>query len=177
MGVVGTALTEPEQRPGIRRALIAALAGGLAAGTVDVFAASLIYHAPPDVILRAIASGLLGKASFQGGWESAAIGLGSQWLISVCAAAVYVAAATRFPVLLQHALRFGPPFGAGVFIVMHTVVVPLSKANPALPHPLPLAEDFAANMLFGLIIALAAKKLLYRESAAQSAGAAYKRPR
>jgi hypothetical protein len=150
----------------MRRALIAALAGGLAAGTVDVFAASLIYHAPPDVILRAIASGLLGKASFQGGFESAAVGLGSQWLISVCAAAVYVTAARRFPVLLRHALRFGPPFGAGVFIVMHTVVVPLSRANPNLPHPLPLTEDFVANMLFGLIIALSAKKLLYRGSVA-----------
>jgi hypothetical protein len=144
------------------RVLAAALVGGVLAGTIDVFNASLIYGAPFPVILRAIASGVLGKASFQGGMTSSAIGMGLQWLISVGAALVYILSARPLPALLRKPVLYGPPFGAAVFCVMHWVIVPLSNANPKLPPPIPLAIDFLANMLFGLVIALTAYWMLRR---------------
>jgi uncharacterized membrane protein YagU involved in acid resistance len=148
------------QSPG--RILAAALVGGVVAGTIDIFNASLIYGAPFLVILRAVASGVLGKASFQGGMTASALGMGLQWLISVGAAIVYILAARQLPALLRKPLLYGPPFGAAVFCAMHWVIVPLSKANPNLPPPIPLAVDFLANMLFGLIIALTANLMLRR---------------
>jgi len=44
---------------------VAILLGGLIAGTLDIGAAALINDRSPLVILLVIASGLLGKASFQ----------------------------------------------------------------------------------------------------------------
>ena len=43
---------------------MAILYGGFIAGTIDIGVASLINGISPWVILRAIASGLLGKAAF-----------------------------------------------------------------------------------------------------------------
>jgi len=46
-----------------RALLIAILWGGFVAGTIDIGAAALINRLSPVIILHAIASGLLGKAS------------------------------------------------------------------------------------------------------------------
>ena len=59
-------------------ALAAVIAGGLVAGLVDVGAAALINELSPIVVLRAIASGVLGKAAFHGGWPAILLGLGLQ---------------------------------------------------------------------------------------------------
>jgi hypothetical protein len=47
--------------------VIAILAGGLIAGTLDIGAAALIYALSPGDILRSIAGGLLGAPALQGG--------------------------------------------------------------------------------------------------------------
>ena len=46
---------------------LAVLYGGFVAGSLDVLAAALINRINPLIILRAIASGLLGREAFQGG--------------------------------------------------------------------------------------------------------------
>jgi hypothetical protein len=62
------------------RSIWAAIAwGGLIAGTIDIGAATLINLVSPIVILHAIASGVLGRASFTGGMPSAFLGLLLQW--------------------------------------------------------------------------------------------------
>lgn len=157
-----TARTQPVFVHSLGRIAAAALLGGLVAGALDIFNAAYIYSTQPAVILRAIASGVLGSESFEGGTMSAALGLGLQWFISVCSALVYIAAGRRIPILLREPLLFGPIFGAGVFCMMHFLIVPLSKANSALPPPIPFSKDFVANVLFGLIIAVAAKWVLRR---------------
>jgi len=53
---------------------VAILCGGLVAGSLDVLAAALINGFDPLIILRAIASGLLGRAALQGGLPVAAPG-------------------------------------------------------------------------------------------------------
>jgi hypothetical protein len=154
---------KPEALSPWTRALSAAILGGIAAGTVDVCMACLIYGASPLPILRSIAAGALGKASFHGGVASAALGLGLQWLISIGAAGIYIVAAGRFPLLLRRPLLVGPVFGAGVFVFMRAVIVPLSRSTLKLPHMPLLAEDFVANMLFGVIIAVIVSRMGRRE--------------
>ncbi len=136
--------------------LFAAIAiGGLFAGSLDIFVASAINHASPATILQAIASGLLGRASYDGGAGTVALGLLLQWLMSLAIAAIYGAAGVRMPALFDKPVRFGALYGVGVFIVMGFIVMPLSAAYP---KPQPSVSGFilnlAANILFGLIVAL-----------------------
>jgi len=141
-------------------ALTAILLGGFIAGTIDIFAASLINHINLVAILHSIASGLLGKNSFYGGWTSAAIGLVLQWAMALVIAALYVFASRSIPALARHWLWGGLAYGVGIYFVMNFVVVPLSAA-PFKNHPLMLAkaaEDMLAMLLFGLIVAFFAQR-------------------
>jgi len=104
--------------------------------------------------LQAIASGLLGRASYDGGAGTVALGLLLQWLMSLAIAAIYGVAAMRLPALFDKPVRFGALYGVGVFIVMGFIVMPLSAAYPK-PEPSlsGLILNLAANILFGLIVA------------------------
>ena len=108
--------------------LKAILAGGFIAGTIDIGAAVALYHIGPIAILHAIASGLLGKASFAGGLNTALLGLVLQWAMSLIIAAIFVFAASRLPVLRRRWLALGLAYGVGIFVVMTFVVVPLSAS-------------------------------------------------
>jgi hypothetical protein len=57
----------------------AILLGGFIAGTIDIGAAALINTVSVPVILKAIASGILGKASFERGMEAESLGVLLQW--------------------------------------------------------------------------------------------------
>ena len=137
------------------------LVGGLVAGTLDIFVAAAINSLPPGTILQAIASGLLGKAAFSGGATAMAIGFVAQEVMSLIIAAIFVLAARRAPILLRRPLISGALYGVAIFVVMNFVVVPLSAAWPRHHHPSVegIALNFAAMILFGLIVALTPKIL------------------
>jgi uncharacterized membrane protein YagU involved in acid resistance len=139
----------------------AILLGGLIAGTLDIGAAALINGRSPLVILLVIASGLLGKASFQGGLPAVALGLVLQWLMSLVIAAIYVLVSNRIPVLKRHWIAGGLAYGVGVFVVMNYVVVPLSEIGRI---PQFTSWTFGANLVamlgFGLLIAFFARRSL-----------------
>lgn len=146
----------------------AVLFAALIAGTIDVGAASLINGLNPVVILQAIASGVLGKQSFFDGTASAVLGLLLQWAMALLIAGAYVAAGRRRTWLTRRWIAGGALYGCVVFAVMNYLVVPLSAAWP--PHPLDaetvlhrfppdkFAENFAAMILFGLIVAFFAHR-------------------
>jgi hypothetical protein len=69
-----------DQSNGLGPLLAAIAMGGIAAGGLDILVACAINHASPATILQAIASGLLGRASYDGGAGTAALGLVLQWL-------------------------------------------------------------------------------------------------
>ena len=139
-------------------AISALLAGGLIAGLVDIGAACLIYNVSPLVVLQSIASGILGRAAFSGGWASAALGAVCHFLIALCAAAAYFTASSFILVLRQQAMLGGLAFGALMFLFMHYIVVPLSNATSGPMTPLLYAINLADHMLlFGVPIALCAK--------------------
>jgi len=148
-----------------RATLKAILWGGLLASSVDVFAASLIFQLNPVVILHAIASGLLGKPSFAGGMPTAVLGLGLQWFMGLLIAAVYVLAVQRLAWMHRYWRAAGVAYGVVIYFVMNYVVVPLSNAWPGRDFSKPIdwakfGENMLAMILFGLIIALFARRFL-----------------
>lgn len=136
----------------------AILLGGFVAGTIDIGAASAINLVSPFLILQAIASGVLGTASFRDGWASAALGLLLQWGMSILIATIFVAAARRITALRQYWIAAGVAYGVVIFFIMNYVVVPLSAVGRT-PHftVQHLLENLLAMILFGLIVAFCAR--------------------
>jgi hypothetical protein len=134
------------------------LLGGVIAGTIDIGAAALINSARIGVILQAIASGILGQASFEQGVEAELLGLLLQWAMSILIAAIFVLTASRVNFLKRQWLAAGLAYGVVVFVVMNYAVVPLSAIG-RIPHF--TAMRFVANLLamlvFGVIIAFLAR--------------------
>jgi len=140
--------------------LSAVLCGGFIAGTLDIGAAALINTISPIVILKAIASGLLGRPAFAGGTSVALLGLGLQWAMSLLIAAIYVFASRRLPRLILHWPTWGVAYGAVIFVVMNYVVRPLSAAWPRTHFtPEKFIENLLAMFVFGLIVAFCAQAL------------------
>jgi hypothetical protein len=143
-----------------KRVWTAILLGGLIAGTIDVGAAALITGRSPFFILHVIAGGLIGKTAItSGGAGTSVLGLVLQWAMAILIAAIYVFGKHLVPTLTRNWIVSGLGYGAIVFFVMNYAVVPLS-AYHRVPHftPLSFAENMAAMLLFGVIVAYCAKR-------------------
>ncbi|MET0272650.1 MAG: hypothetical protein ABW360_06635 [Phenylobacterium sp.] len=150
----------------IRRGVAPAIvAGGLTGATCDFIAAMLIYNLPALTVGKAVARGWFGKAAMQGGNDVAAIGIVSHYAILLVAAAIFVFASLRFPVLRNRAWIVGPLFGAGIYLVMHYIVLPLSALHAiSNPHGIQLVEEVLGHMfVIGLPIALWARYFVGRD--------------
>ena len=145
--------------------LRAVLIGGSIAGTLDILFA-ITYAAAnglaPVKLLQTVASGLLGKAAFDGGVPSAILGLAGHFGMSYLWAALFVAAASRVTPLVSKPAVTGPIFGILVFFTMRLVVLPLSAfPYPIVFRPLSWGLDLLSHMFFfGLPIAFAAAKAI-----------------
>jgi uncharacterized membrane protein YagU involved in acid resistance len=138
----------------IRRYARPVLTGGLIAGTIDIGAACLISKLAPIIILQAIASGVLGKASFRMGVPAATLGLVLQWAMSLLIAAIFAFGSSRLPIVRRSWIASGVAYGVVVFFVMNFVVVPLSAAGFSSKFSTPkFIENMVAMIVFGLIIA------------------------
>ena len=130
------------------------LYGGLIAGTLDIGAACLINGRAPEIILQAVASGILGKASFRMGMPAAALGLLLQWAMSILIAAIFVVGSSGVSVVRRSWVASGVAYGVVIFFVMNFVVVPLSAAGFSMKFSAAkFIENMLAMILFGLIIA------------------------
>ena len=151
----------PSRERGSTGAVPAALWGGVIAGTVDIFAASLITQLNPLVVMRLIAGGLLGKAALEGGMAVSLLGLVLQWGMGVLIAAIFVYAALRLRWLTARPLPAGLAYGVAVYFVMNYVVLPLSAWHRVPPFKLAsFAENMLAMLVFGVIIAFCARRWL-----------------
>jgi hypothetical protein len=145
-----------------REILRAILLGGLIAAALDIGAAALISGRSPARITQAIAGGLLGKASFEGGVATVFLGAALQEIMGVLIAAIYVVVLLKaVPGLLRRWVPSGLIYGVIVFYVMDYVVLPLS-ALKSVPRftTLKFAESMAAMLVFGLIVAFFARRLV-----------------
>jgi uncharacterized membrane protein YagU involved in acid resistance len=153
-----------------REVLGAIFLGGLIAAAIDIGAASLISGRSPAFIMQAIAGGLLGKASFDGGIGTAILGAVLQEVMGVLIAAIYVVLSKTVSGLLRQWILSGLTYGVIIFFVMNYVVVPLSAWKSA-PHftSLKFAENMVAMLLFGLIVAFFARRLVSAQPAQDEA--------
>ena len=102
---------------------------GLICGTLDGLSAMAIagyFGTSPIRVFQGIASGWLGRGSFQGGVSTALLGLALHFIVATGASAVCYVACRALPLLLRHALLFGVLFGVGVHLFMTFIVIPLS---------------------------------------------------
>jgi hypothetical protein len=142
------------------------LLGGFIAGTIDIGAATWINSTSVPVILKAVASGVLGSASFQEGAAAAGLGLALQWLMSLVIAATFVVATRNRPWMRRQWVVAGISYGVVIFFVMNYVVVPLSRVgHPPRFTPRQFAENMLAMLLFGLLIAFFARVRPRRDQA------------
>jgi uncharacterized membrane protein YagU involved in acid resistance len=133
-------------------------ASGLAAGALDLLFACLFYGrqgAGPGIILRSIASGVLGPASFSApGWVLP-LGAALHFFIAVSAAFVFYLASRFFSVLVRRPALCGAAFGVAVYVFMHSVVLPLSRVHHrVMPISDVIGELFSHIFLFGIVIAV-----------------------
>ena len=143
----------------------AILVGGLIAGALDITYAFILWwlraRVTPMQILQSVATGLLGKASYDGGAGTAILGAFLHFFNALVIAAIFVGASRIWPVLARRATLFGPLYGIGVYLVMNYVVLPLSAFPPRTKPPAPvvwITGVLAHMFLIGLPIALAAKR-------------------
>jgi hypothetical protein len=135
----------------------AVLAGGLTAATLDILYAFIFFSfrgASPVRILQSVASGLLGKASYQGGASSAALGGVLHYTIALVMAAVYVAASRVLPALNRRPWLWGPLYGIGCYLVMNYVVL-LLRFGPRPTPPLEVLVGGLAIHMFGVGLPIA----------------------
>ncbi len=148
-------------RPNLGRAI---LVGGAIAGALDIAdAIVLTWLAGGSALrmLRYIASGLIGPASFDGGLATSALGLILHFTIAFGAATVYVFASQQLPVLRRRPIVCGIAFGIVVLLVMRNVVLPLSlvrMGTAAMAWPQLLNQVLIHAIGVGLPIAWAARR-------------------
>lgn len=142
------------------------LLGGFVIAAGDIaFAISVWFQwnlAGLQRVFQSIAVGVLGRASFQGGVDSALLGAALHLFI----ATMFVVAATvvgrRVPRILQRPLAYGPAYGVLLYLIMNFVVMPLSRvgATPSFSRPWPIVLSILAHIVFGTIALLYARRAL-----------------
>jgi hypothetical protein len=125
-----------------RATLQGILVGGLAAGALD---AALAFAVFGWGMPRGIASGLLGRAAFNGGAGTWVLGLALHFVIALLAAAVYGLSSRRLDFLRGHFVVCGLFYGIAVYLAMNLVVLPLSA------FPLPIGPFTVADLWKGLV--------------------------
>jgi uncharacterized membrane protein YagU involved in acid resistance len=137
--------------------MVPILAGGLTAGALDILDAFVFFglrDVSPVVILQSIASGLLGRAAYQGGLRTAAIGLALHVVIALVVATVFVVTSRVSPALIARPLMCGGAYGIAVFFTMRNIVLPLAGLPPSFSWPVFLNGITIHVLGIGLPIAL-----------------------
>lgn len=133
-------------------------AAGLLGGALDLLFAFVYYGhkgASPQIILRSIASGLLGPESFKDGPWVLPLGAALHFFIAVTAAFVFYLASRSLTVLVRRPVLCGAVFGVAVYVFMHQLVLPLSRVHHRdMPVADVIGELFSHVFLFGIVIAL-----------------------
>lgn len=142
--------------------------GGIAVGTLDALDAVIFFGlwrgVAPIRIFQSIASGLLGRASFQGGLTTAFLGGVLHYFIAFAIVTVYYAASRRLTLLTRRPVLAGAVYGVLVYLFMNLVVLPLSAANRA-PFVLPVV----LNGLFIHVVGVGLPSALFSRAASPPA--------
>lgn len=158
-----TTTTLPTRR---RNPLSLVFGAGLLVGTLDIAYACVFWAIRRDVpaqrIFQSVAAGVLGDATFDGGWATASLGLALHFFIASTMALVYYLVAKRWSLLRRQAVPCGIFYGLLLWLAMNYVVVPLSRAGGSPPtNSLWTWLSIVVHMfLIGLPIALFSRSAL-----------------
>ncbi len=136
--------------------------GGLIVGGLDLTDAFVFFGlrsgSTPVRICQSIASGLLGKDAYTGGWPAVALGVAIHFFIATAIVATLVLAARWWPRLVAQPWIAGPVYGIGVYFFMNLVVLRLTFGTSTLPVAPVLANGLLIHMFgVGVPAALAAR--------------------
>jgi len=150
------------------------LAGGLVAGTFDITYACVFWWLKrgvlPTRVFQSVASGLLGDASFTGGWRTALLGLALHYSIAMSMAVTYYLFARKWSELWQKPWVYGPLYGVLLYGIMNYIVVPLSAANPGSRNLVWVLLSIAVHaFLIGTPCALFARRAMLASQASVGA--------
>lgn len=127
------------------RAIISA---ALIVGTADILMACLIAwvrnNASPETVLKFIASGLIGRQAFRGGFEAVLLGLVLHYFIALGFTALLFVIYPSLKWVHRNKIIGGVLYGILVWLVMNQVVVPLS-ATPAI-------KNEPGNMIISMLV-------------------------
>ena len=151
------------------------LVGGLVAGVLDILYACVFWGVrrgvPARRIFQSVAAGVLGKATFDGGWNSAALGLALHFFIAISMAVAYYLVARRWALLWRQPWLCGAVYGVFLYAFMNYVVVPLSRAGSGGKDVLWITLTVLVHMvLVGIPCALFARRAILAAHAAQGVG-------
>lgn len=112
----------------------AILISGFTAGTLDIFAAILVYSfirnsISPGKLLQYIAGGVYGKGTFNGGWATVLSGLVLHFVIAFIFAIIY---SFLYPLVKRldiNKIISGIIYGCIVWVLMNYLVVPHSALH------------------------------------------------
>jgi hypothetical protein len=131
---------------------------GVVGGALDLSFAFIFYGrhgASPASILRTIASGLFGTGAFGSSDWFVAAGALLHFAICVTAAGAYAVATRNAPALQRRPLLAGTLFGVLMYVVMHAVVLPLSRYHGGRASLGNVVGELCSHIfLFGMVIAL-----------------------
>ena len=137
----------------------------LVAGILDITSAvgiAQIKGTGSIRMLQGIASGLLGKRSFEGGLLTAGLGLSIHFFIAFTAATLFYLASRKFKFLIEHAIVAGLVYGIVVYLFMYWVVIRLvfPNAHPSLSRDVTavLVHMFLIGLPISLIVSRCSKK-------------------
>jgi uncharacterized membrane protein YagU involved in acid resistance len=141
----------------IRQLALAALV----VGTLDIGEVTLFYWlrgVAPIRVVQGVATGLLGRASFQGGIRTALLGLALHFFIATVVVCVYHITSRKIALLRRSPIAMGVLYGLLVYAFMNAVVLPLSAAGPPkFMLPMVLNGLFAHVFCVGIPTALLAR--------------------
>jgi hypothetical protein len=127
--------------------------GALVVGALDLLDALVFFGlrgVAPIRICQSIAAGLLGRAAFQGGAATAALGAALHFFVATCIVVTFYLASLRLPVLVRHAVIAGVLYGLAVYGVMNYIVIPLSALGGRGPFVLPVFINGLLIHAFGV---------------------------
>lgn len=149
----------------------AILKAWLIAGTMDILSAFIKFmiegKTNVEVILKYIASGILGKPAMQGGAGTAALGLFLHFVIAFIFTVVLFFLYGKLKLVRFNPVFIGILYGIFTWLAMNLVVVPYSKV-PRAPGPFNWTQAVIAALILivciGIPISLIARKYyLYKK--------------
>jgi len=127
--------------------------GTLAVATLDMLDCIVVYGLLRGVTatqcFQGVASGLLGRDAFAGGWSTVLLGGALHLFNAAVIVTVYWLASRRVPLLARRPAFSAVLYGCFVFLVMNYVVIPVSAARV-----LPVTWPNMINGFLGHIVAV-----------------------